>query len=317
MPARRPPAQMPAPAPQLRPLIIFRPSPSPSTPRARRELPPAAEPIYAHSVTWSKIAAHQVAVCLRLPGGDDSASSSGSTSASSTPTGRGQQTAAQTHSRAAIRSRPKTPLSYNTWRVGPLLCAPSLHTPGALAPVQVLRAALVHTPTNPQATMLVLLLGVHGAAKAAPALRPLVAYDESPLWKDHLCVDGGARGYIDSGKTAGLPVFMTPEDKKLIKDSLLNGGLSGPLCWYKQMLDKTSCEDEAKITQTDIAQPLLYVAFTADIVGVPAIGDTNHAKYAKGTVTRREVAADHWGVSSHADEINAMLLEWLEGLESV
>jgi hypothetical protein len=32
-------------------------------------------------------------------------------------------------------------------------------------------------------------------------------------------------------------------------------------------------------------------------------------------VTRKEVDADHWGVMSHAAELNEMLIQWMGGLE--
>jgi pimeloyl-ACP methyl ester carboxylesterase len=64
----------------------------------------------------------------------------------------------------------------------------------------------------------------------------------------------------------------------------------------------------------NIAQPFLYVAFNKDIVALPAFADGNTKKYAKGPVTRKEVDGDHWGVMSHAAELNAILVEWIGGL---
>jgi hypothetical protein len=64
----------------------------------------------------------------------------------------------------------------------------------------------------------------------------------------------------------------------------------------------------------DVAQPFLYVAFTKDYVALPAFFDGNTKKYAKGPVTRKEIDGDHWGVMSHAAELNAILAEWIGGL---
>ena len=64
----------------------------------------------------------------------------------------------------------------------------------------------------------------------------------------------------------------------------------------------------------DFAQPLLFVAFTEDLVALPIFGDTTHSKYAKGPVTRNEINGDHWGAMSHAAELNEMLLQWMNGL---
>ncbi|KAJ7177611.1 alpha/beta-hydrolase [Mycena filopes] len=142
-------------------------------------------------------------------------------------------------------------------------------------------------------------------------------FPESPqLWKDHLCVDGGTRAWIEGEKTAGLPPYMTIEDKETIKKSLLSGGLAGPLCWYKIQVEKISGEDNANISPAaaDVLQPLLFIAFTKDNVALPAFGDRSHNTYAKGPVTRKEVDGDHWAVESHPAEISNILLQWVEAL---
>ncbi|KAJ6506192.1 alpha/beta-hydrolase [Mycena vitilis] len=139
---------------------------------------------------------------------------------------------------------------------------------------------------------------------------------EKNLWKEHLCVDGGARAWIESGKTTELPAHMTPEDKKRLADSLLAGGLAAPLCWYRQQLEKAVSDEAEKISSeaAEVKQPLLFIAFNGDVVTLPAVGDETHKRYATGTVTRKEISGDHWGLQSHAEEVNAFLAEWLEGL---
>ncbi|KAJ7882476.1 alpha/beta-hydrolase [Mycena leptocephala] len=108
------------------------------------------------------------------------------------------------------------------------------------------------------------------------------------LWKDYLCVDGGARAWIENNKQSPLPWYMTPRN-----------GISAPLCWYRSMIDQATYEDDAKISPeaAEVKQPLLFVAFTGDCVSLPILADTSHAKYAKGPVTRKEIGGDHWGLS--------------------
>ncbi|KAJ7212991.1 alpha/beta-hydrolase [Mycena pura] len=135
-------------------------------------------------------------------------------------------------------------------------------------------------------------------------------------WRNSLCVDGGARAWIESNKTTALPSYLTPEDMENLRNALRSGGLSGPLCWYKASVDEANLAEDARLPAAarDIAQPLLYVAFNKDIVALPAFADANTKKYAKGPVMRREVDGDHWGVMSHAAELNAILVEWIGGL---
>ncbi|KAJ7179748.1 alpha/beta-hydrolase [Mycena filopes] len=142
-------------------------------------------------------------------------------------------------------------------------------------------------------------------------------YPESPqIWKDHLCVDGGARAWLEGDKTTALPAYMTPQNKEAIKKSLLTGGLTGPLCWYKVLVEQINTEDNASISPaaSDVSQPLLFIAFAADPVAMPVFGDSAHKLSAKGPVTRKEVGGDHWAIESHGDEINEILLQWVEGL---
>ncbi|KAJ7087043.1 alpha/beta-hydrolase [Mycena crocata] len=144
-----------------------------------------------------------------------------------------------------------------------------------------------------------------------------LAYPEKPeVWKEYMCVDGGARNWIESNKTGALPAYMTQEDKDYHRNAFAKGGLSAPLCWYKVFSEKANAQDDANIPVAayDIAQPLLFVGFKADVIGLPVFGDMSHGKYAKGAVTRKEVAGDHWAVESHAAEVNEMLLQWIDAL---
>ncbi|KAJ6476950.1 alpha/beta-hydrolase [Mycena sanguinolenta] len=139
-------------------------------------------------------------------------------------------------------------------------------------------------------------------------------YPDTPeAWKGNLCVDGGARAWVEGNKISAAPSYLTPEDKETIRTSVLSGGLAGPLCWYKAQVEQANIDEDTKLSAAarEFAHPLLYIACTKDYVVVPILGDSTHGKYAKGPVTRKEIDADHWGPMSHAAEVNEMLLEWL------
>jgi len=145
----------------------------------------------------------------------------------------------------------------------------------------------------------------------------LVYPEKVELWREHLCVDGGARAYIENNIQSPLPWYMTPEEKEHLKKALLTGGMTAPLCWYRAALGEAIAEDDAQISPeaVEVKQPVLFVAFTGDILVLPIMVDTIHAQYAKGAVTRKEIGGDHWGVESHAEELNDILLEWIHGLD--
>ncbi|KAJ6479527.1 Alpha/Beta hydrolase protein [Mycena vitilis] len=142
------------------------------------------------------------------------------------------------------------------------------------------------------------------------------------LWKDTMCVENEARKWIEGvsegSRDAALPPYMTVEDAERIKMSLLpdkespvsRPGLAAPLCYYKQLITRGFHEEEAGIDpeKAKVKVPLLYIAFDGDAVGMPKVNDLIHAGYAVNKVTRKSIAeADHWGLESHAGEVNAFL----------
>ncbi|KAJ7714143.1 alpha/beta-hydrolase [Mycena metata] len=139
------------------------------------------------------------------------------------------------------------------------------------------------------------------------------------LWTDYLWVDGGARAWIEGDKIGPLPSYMSQEDQENVRKSLLSGGLLAPLCWFRVQLDEANAEDDAKISPTAsrVTQPLLHIPFTDNPVIPPILGDASHEKYARGPVTRKEVAAGQWGILSHAAEVNDIILQWIGDLQDV
>ncbi|KAJ6493080.1 hypothetical protein C8R45DRAFT_1136022 [Mycena sanguinolenta] len=115
---------------------------------------------------------------------------------------------------------------------------------------------------------------------------------------DNLCVDGGARAWLEGNTITAAPSYLTPETLKFIRrrtrTSLLSSGLAGPLCWYKVQLEQANIDENAKLSAAarEFAHPLLFIACTKDYVVVPILGDYSHGKYAKGPVTRKEIDAE-------------------------
>ncbi|KAJ7630250.1 alpha/beta-hydrolase [Roridomyces roridus] len=141
-------------------------------------------------------------------------------------------------------------------------------------------------------------------------------YPEKPeLWRDtNMCVDGGAREWIVKNRRTALPAWMTPEDFEYHRKQLKEGGLSAPLCWYKMLQTKETAEDDAKVLDTKLTNPMLYIPFLCDCIcrRESAAATYNDPSKVTGKVTVKELPeADHWGVESHGEEINGWILEWL------
>ncbi|KAJ7716230.1 alpha/beta-hydrolase [Mycena maculata] len=145
-------------------------------------------------------------------------------------------------------------------------------------------------------------------------------YPATPkVWKENMCVDGGARVWIKHNTRTSLPSWTTQEDRDHQKRELTAGRMSAPLCWYKVLVEDEHYEDDAKVSSERrvVQQPLLFIACTQDCITRPEFGDETHGQNINvtGNLTRREVDADHWAVESHPDAINAILREWIEGLQ--
>ncbi|KAF7349402.1 Esterase/Lipase [Mycena sanguinolenta] len=121
-----------------------------------------------------------------------------------------------------------------------------------------------------------------------------------------MCVDSGARAWVESNTITAALSYLTPEDKEAIKTSLLSGGLAGPLCWYTAQLEQGNINEDASANLQNFplrhenSRAHSFIACAKDCIALPAFGDSSHGKYAKGPVTRKEIEADHWGPMSHA-----------------
>ncbi|KAJ7982832.1 alpha/beta-hydrolase [Mycena polygramma] len=136
------------------------------------------------------------------------------------------------------------------------------------------------------------------------------------IWKDNMCVAGGVKAWIEGNKTTPLPAYITPEDKEFYRKSLLSGGMTAPLCWYRVVGEKCNQEDDARVSSEffNINQPILFVAFNKDPIALPRFGDETHSEFVKGPYTRKDIDGDHWAVMSHPSELNNILLEWVKDL---
>ncbi|KAF7293081.1 Esterase/Lipase [Mycena indigotica] len=140
------------------------------------------------------------------------------------------------------------------------------------------------------------------------------------IWRENMCEAGKAKVWIESNRTTELPEYMTAEDKEYYTHALVGGGLSAPLCWYQVLVEQYNAEDDAKIPEEAyvLQKPVLFVAFNKDPIGLPTrmFAMATHEQYVKPdtNLTNKAVEGDHWALLSHADEVNTLLLEWIEGI---
>lgn len=91
--------------------------------------------------------------------------------------------------------------------------------------------------------------------------------------------------------------------------------MRGPLNWYR--VRKINFDDEVKLLEAKGPQvgkldlPVLYVGATHDVALPPIMSMGMDAVVAEGKFTRKEVKATHWALWQAADEVNAIVTEWI------
>ncbi|KAJ7636276.1 alpha/beta-hydrolase [Roridomyces roridus] len=144
-----------------------------------------------------------------------------------------------------------------------------------------------------------------------------MCHPEKPeLWMESFCATDGARNWILENTRTDLPPYMSQEDFEYKVQLLREGGIAAPFCWYKVLVTAESAEDDEKVLNVKATQPILFIGFNKDVVARPEFARAVHQDTEKvvGKVTDREVAADHWGMESHPQEVNNYILEWLNEL---
>jgi pimeloyl-ACP methyl ester carboxylesterase len=121
-------------------------------------------------------------------------------------------------------------------------------------------------------------------------------------------------GFIDRlPEPDGLPDWLSQDEFDHYVSEFTRTGFTGGLNWYRSM--DRNWETTAQLAGATISVPCLFIGGTADPVLVFTRRD-RAAEVVSGPY--REVMIDgagHWLQQEHPDQVNAMLLEFLEGVE--
>ncbi|KAK7446719.1 hypothetical protein VKT23_014414 [Stygiomarasmius scandens] len=149
------------------------------------------------------------------------------------------------------------------------------------------------------------------------AFSGLVWPEDPENWAVHLAPRGAIKSYLLSGTVLPPASWHKDEDRKQQMQTLLTGGFSGPLCYYKIFLSGLSNEDDATIPleKYDTDKPVFFGAslqeFSAAVL-VP-VQKARLAKHCKNA-TVKDFQAAHWPQLEAPDEVNKELLAWVESL---
>ena len=102
--------------------------------------------------------------------------------------------------------------------------------------------------------------------------------------------------------------FMEPADLDLYVDAFTEGGISGPVNWYRNI--DANVDDFADYLDADITQPSLMIAADSDPV-LPLSMTDGMDRWIPDL--ERAIIDDcaHWTQQERPDEVNAVLIDWL------
>ncbi|KAI0644060.1 alpha/beta-hydrolase [Trametes meyenii] len=141
-------------------------------------------------------------------------------------------------------------------------------------------------------------------------------YPNDPdAWLDHMVLPGTTSKCIDSDLKLGHPSYMTDEEYAVLRKELVTHGLQSSLNWYHAQVQDVDLEDNLQIPEErwTVRPPSLQIIAVKDCICTPQRARTTMEKW--GTVVEyREVPAGHWPHLECAEEVNAALVSWLQGL---
>ncbi|KAI0666632.1 alpha/beta-hydrolase [Trametes maxima] len=135
------------------------------------------------------------------------------------------------------------------------------------------------------------------------------------IWSDHLTPVGKAKVFVGENRTPGRPAWLTQQEYDHNRTSLLKGGLKSYLNYYKSAVRSLNLEDDKKIPEEEwtIRKPALFVGAKYDAVGPSSLGKLPMQKYVPHAKIV-ELDVGHWVQLEGADQLNAELESWIEGL---
>ncbi|KAF7374032.1 hypothetical protein MSAN_00283900 [Mycena sanguinolenta] len=136
---------------------------------------------------------------------------------------------------------------------------------------------------------------------------------DSKMRLAHMAPRDKIKDWVLSRKMTPPPSYLTQDDLDVHKAELLEGGLAGPLCWYKQYTTGMVAEDDKLVPKENyvIKQPVFFAATLNDHICPPEVGLVS-LKPGCPNLTIKEYHTDHWVQLAAPEQLNKDLLEWIE-----
>lgn len=109
---------------------------------------------------------------------------------------------------------------------------------------------------------------------------------------------------------AGDPDFLSDEDFAVYRDAFVAGGMFGPLSYYRN-IDRNAAE-VAEYADAQVEAPTLMVAVDRDPV-LPAALARGMERWIPDLTVRHIADCGHWTQQERPDEVNRILIDFLDG----
>jgi len=143
-----------------------------------------------------------------------------------------------------------------------------------------------------------------------------ILYAADPkAWIQDLCPSGALIARLNENKISPVAPYLTAEDLKHSKETMLSGGMAGPLCWYKTITQGLGAADGAKVPKDarQVSKPVFFGACLYDAICFPALGKAVVEQNCK-QATIKEYESGHWVIFEKAEAVNRDLLGWIESV---
>ncbi|EGN92446.1 hypothetical protein SERLA73DRAFT_191083 [Serpula lacrymans var. lacrymans S7.3] len=144
-------------------------------------------------------------------------------------------------------------------------------------------------------------------------------YPHDPeLWKTAMRIPGNLQPSVERGDQYKKADYLSEEHYTHIRSSLLKGGLTSPLNWYKSAIQGVNREDVLAIApeSLQIKKPAFYGCALKDYVCVPAMSKAIMEKFATNGLTLVDFDTGHWAHVESPTKVNEELEKWVGSIVS-
>ena len=132
--------------------------------------------------------------------------------------------------------------------------------------------------------------------------------------RDIFCTEDGIKNYLLEDRKQEVLPYATKEMREQFVERMSKDGFTGPLLWYKAMLEGLHLEAEKKIMgETSVVKvPMLFIAAMQDPLGLPAAIQRSVQMGLLPDLTIEEIDAGHWCMLAKPKEVGEALTRWLK-----